>query len=279
METSRAVFHKLKHLIDAGLSESEREAISFEILDHYGCSRKDVPLDVPVFIPASELENFVSRINSNEPIQYVLGKAWFYGRAFKVRSGVLIPRPETELLVELALRLFPKNLPIRVLDLGTGSGCIPITLAAECPMWSVSAIDINPVALEVAKENAVLNNVQIDFRKADIVGEPLEPGARYELILSNPPYIPYKDRGCMQAQVVDFEPHDALFVPDADPLLFYKAIVRIAGNHLETGGIVAVEIQEKFGVQVKEVFEKAGLKSVTILPDLDGKDRMVYGIR
>jgi len=277
METSKAIFHKLKHQIDAGLSESERDAISFLILDHFGYSKKDVLLDVPLAFAEAECEQIISRINNHEPVQYVLGQAWFFGRPFKVRPGVLIPRPETELLVELALRTFSKDQPIRVLDLGSGSGCIPVTLAAECPLWKVSAIDLNPIALQVTQENAELNGVVIDVRKADMLSGLSDSGERYEIILSNPPYIPYSDRGFMQPHVVDFEPHDALFVPDDDPLLFYKAIVQIAVGHLEKNGLVAVEIQEKFGVPVQQLFEKAGLKSVDILRDLDGKDRIVGG--
>jgi release factor glutamine methyltransferase len=144
-------------------------------------------------------------------------------------------------------------------------------------LWKVSAIDLNPIALQVTQENAELNGVVIDVRKADMLSGLSDSGERYEIILSNPPYIPYSDRGFMQPHVVDFEPHDALFVPDDDPLLFYKAIVQIAVGHLEKNGLVAVEIQEKFGVPVQQLFEKAGLKSVDILRDLDGKDRIVGG--
>lgn len=273
----KTVFHKLKQLIDERLPESEREAISLLILEHLGYSQLDLHKDDEVSFPTEQLESIVSRVNKGEPIQYVLGEAWFYGRLFIVQSGVLIPRPETEILIEHALNSFSKSKPIRVLDLGTGSGCIPVTLAVECPAWNIVATDISSAALEIARKNALRHQVNVSFLECDMLID--APEGKFDLILSNPPYIPYSNREVLQPQVVEYEPHSALFVPDEDPLIFYKAIARWSNELLISGGKVIVEIQDKTGIQVCQIFEMAELDQTIIIPDLDGKERFVSAVK
>lgn len=247
------------------------------IIEHFGYSQLDLHKDKEVIFPTEQLESIVSRINSGEPLQYVLGEAWFYGRLFIVNPSVLIPRPETEILIEQSLKSFSKTNPIRVLDLGTGSGCIPVTLAAECSSWNIVATDISPAALEVARKNALRHQVIVSFLECDMLTD--SPKGKFDLILSNPPYIPYSNRELLQPQVVEYEPHSALFAPDEDPLLFHRAIARWSRELLLSGGKVLVEIQDKTGQSVCDLFDRAGLESAMIIPDLDGKERFVSAVQ
>ncbi|MFZ9980688.1 MAG: peptide chain release factor N(5)-glutamine methyltransferase [Cyclobacteriaceae bacterium] len=279
MENLKAIFRKLNQQIDQRLPESEREAISFLILDYFGYSRSDFLKDSMVEIPGGELDRIIVRLNHHEPIQYILEQAWFYGRSFKVRKGVLIPRPETELLAEIILNHYSKDEAIRVLDLGTGSGCIPVTLAAERPLWNVLATDISPVALDVARFNAEAHQAKVHFLKSDMLEEIPDDIGTFDVLVSNPPYIPYSERETMQPQVVDHEPHEALFAPDSDPVIFYRAISEWAKKVLVPGGLVLVEIQEKYGLPVRALFEQDGFRGVTIIRDLDNKDRIVQAIK
>lgn len=278
MENLKALFRKLNQQIDQRLPESERTAISFLILEHFGYSSSAVHKDEQAIIPAGALDQIIERLNRLEPVQYVLGEAWFYDRKFRVMPGVLIPRPETELLVELILKKYPKDKPIRVLDLGTGSGCIPVTLAAECPMWEVSATDISPVALKTAGGNSEIHHAKVNFIQSDMLADVPANIGLFDVLVSNPPYIPYSDRETMQPQVVEYEPHEALFAPDTDPLVFYRAISRWAKKVLIPGGEIFVEIQEKYGLQVSALFEQDGFGGVSVVQDLDNKDRMVVAV-
>jgi len=279
MEHLKAVFRKLNQLIDQRLPESEREAISFLVLEHFGYSRSDILKDCMVEIPADKLDSIITRLNDHESVQYILGKAWFYGRAFKVKKGVLIPRPETELIAEIILKHYPGDRVIRVLDLGTGSGCIPVTLAAERPLWEVLAADISPVALDVARFNAEVHQAKVHLMECDMLAEIPDDIGAIDVLVSNPPYIPYSERETMQPQVVDYEPHEALFAPDSDPIIFYRAVSRWAKKLVVPGGRILVEIQEKYGLPVKALFEQDGFKEVTIICDLDNKDRIVQAIK
>lgn len=277
MADLKTIFHKLKQLLDARLPEQEREAISFLILEHFGYPPLEVHRNGKSDIPSHLLEQVIERVNRQEPIQYILGQAWFYGRAFAVRPGVLIPRPETELLIDLAKKAFPKEQSIHVLDLGTGSGCIPVTLAAECPKWNITATDISSVALEIAKENATRHQVNVTFIKSDLLKE--SPEGTFDMVVSNPPYIPYGDRERLQPQVVEYEPHEALFSPDEDPLIFYRVIAGHAKKLLEPGGTLIVEIQDQTGGQIRKIFELAGLGQIEVIPDMDNKERFVQAIK
>lgn len=222
------------------------------------------------------------RLKTGEPIQYILGHTEFYGLTFKVNPSVLIPRPETEELVEWVLssvgsgRLTVGN----ILDIGTGSGCIAISLKKNLPGVSVSAMDISPEALQIAKENAHLNDVEIDFIQADILDPKFEiESSKFEIIISNPPYVTLEDQKQMHTNVTDFEPHTALFVPENDPLMFYKAITDFASKNLETGGLLFFEINEGYGEQTVELLNVKSFKNIELRKDMSERNRMIKAVK
>lgn len=251
--------------------------------------------------------SIIERLNTHEPIQYILGETEFYGRKFLVNDSVLIPRPETEELVQLVIEnsqqstvqgpqlevssrqsvvgekaLSTQHSKLRtLLDIGTGSGCIAISLAKELPDFQVFAFDISEKALETAKKNAELNHANVIFEKVDILkwNDTLSQSSivQYPLsiIVSNPPYVTKQEIARMQQNVLDFEPHLALFVEDNDPLIFYEAIANFAFNNLAVDGLVAVEINEALGNETAEIFIKKGFSDVVIVKDIHQKDRFV----
>ncbi|MFT4018482.1 MAG: peptide chain release factor N(5)-glutamine methyltransferase [Agriterribacter sp.] len=225
---------------------------------------------------------YSAELLQHKPVQYVLKEAWFYGLCFLVVEYVLIPRPETEELVDWIIKdakLLPSP-PSAILDIGTGSGCIPVALKKELTTPVITAIDISSEALSIAKKNADDNNVNIDFLLVDVLNEEqLDTLPVFDIIVSNPPYIPVTDMAEMRENVLNFEPHTALFVPNEDPLLFYKAIAKFATSHLNASGKVYVEIHEAQGEAVKRIFEERGLSNCVIKKDMQGKDRMVRARR
>lgn len=224
-----------------------------------------------------KIREYVHRLQNNEPIQYILGETEFYGLKISVNPSVLIPRPETEELIELILK--QTKVSGRVLDIGAGSGCIPIALKKNRPGFDVFATDISDKALELAKENAVINNVNVEFIKSDILEDDLNSIPILDLIVSNPPYIPLSDKNEMEARVLEFEPDIALFVPDNDPLIFYKRIGQIGRQKLNEGGKLFFEIHEGLGNEVRGLLEGLDYHQVTIHKDLQGKDRMVSAVK
>lgn len=218
----------------------------------------------------NDAEKIIYRLKTHEPIQYILGETEFYGLKFKVNQSVLIPRPETEELIELP----PTPLKGELLDIGTGSGCIAVSFKKKFPNLNVSALDISFDVLEVAKENAVLNNVEINFIEADIL-EIKELDKKYDVIVSNPPYVLERDKKNMQPTVLDFEPHNALFVEDDDPLIFYRKIAELAKNYLNENGSLYFEIHSEQGENCKKLLELIGFENVTLHKDLSGNDRMI----
>jgi release factor glutamine methyltransferase len=231
----------------------------------------------------NRLEAIQVRIANNEPLQYILGQADFYGLKFRVNENVLIPRPETEELVYLVLdyaKLLQANPAIRVLDIGTGSGCIPVTLKKKLPILEVHASDISKDALEVARWNAKQNGVNVEFFENDILNiEYWDQFGNYDIIISNPPYIPLKEEVLMPLNVKDFEPEIALFVSDDKPLVFYKAISKFASRHLNNDGKLFFETNEFNAEEVVGIVKSAGFKKVKLIQDLNGKNRMVLGIK
>ncbi|MDO3625477.1 peptide chain release factor N(5)-glutamine methyltransferase [Mucilaginibacter sp. BT774] len=224
------------------------------------------------------IANILTRLATGEPIQYILGHTEFYGLTFKVNPSVLIPRPETEELVDWIISsVGGSELAFgKFLDIGTGSGCIPISLKKNLRGAEVSAIDISPEALQTAKENAELNKVDINFIQDDILNPESDIlNSKFEIIISNPPYVTLEDKKLMQANVTDFEPHTALFVPEDDPLIFYKAIADFAANHLEKGGMLFFEINESYGKQIVEILSDKIFTDIELRKDMSGKDRMV----
>ncbi len=213
---------------------------------------------------------------TGKPLQQILGMADFYGLKFIVDEHVLIPRQETEELVFEALRVFPPEENIKVLDIGTGSGCIPITLKHEAPGWEVSAIDISEEALYIAHLNALNNDTEIYFLKQDILDEDQWENHRYyDLIISNPPYIPHSEASLMPDSVKKFEPSVALFVEDSDPVIFYKKIAKFARQHLRQNGVLLFETNEFNATDVEALLIKEGFHQVQIIKDIHRKDRIV----
>ena len=219
-----------------------------------------------------KIEETIEKLNQNEPIQYILEEAWFRDRPFFVNKDVLIPRPETEEIIDLVKSENPKT----ILDLGTGSGCISISLALELPESKVSAVDISENALAVALKNAANLNANVNFQKGDILNfvSPFEHQS-FDLIVSNPPYVKENEKTEMRANVLAFEPHLALFVDDQDPLLFYRHIAQIGLKYLNKSGLIVVEINSYLGKETKACFESYGYMKVELIQDFLGRDRFM----
>ena len=233
----------------------------------------DVPADLP-----DGWETDLERLASGEPFQYVMGQTEFCGLTFKVTPEVLIPRPETEELVCRIIDENKKRSGLSVLDIGTGSGAIAVTLAKELPDARVTALDVSEGALSVAAGNAERNGVAVSFLKSDILSEAPLPG-RYDLIVSNPPYVPERDREGMHRNVRDHEPALALFVPDDRPLLFYEAIANKAAATLNPGGRLYLETYEAYHQELKQLLEDNGFTNVGCWNDLFGRPRFVVASR
>ena len=221
------------------------------------------------------MQDALAALKKNVPVQYITGKAWFYNISFSVTDAVLIPRPETEELVLEAINFLKEHTGRKVLDIGTGSGCIPISIKKNIPNALVTSIDVSKAALEVAQKNAGDNNVEIDFLEINFLEEKTCNNlSLFDLIISNPPYIPENEKSILDKNVTDHEPHLALFVPDNDPLLFYKKILMFAEDHLEKEGRIFLEVHEDFAKQTANIFIEANYK-VTIKKDMQGKNRML----
>ncbi|WP_084147113.1 peptide chain release factor N(5)-glutamine methyltransferase [Thermonema rossianum] len=224
-----------------------------------------------------QLRQDVERLLQHEPVQYVLGEAYFYGMRFEVSPAVLIPRRETEELVEWVLQSVASQQSLRLLDIGTGSGCIAIALKKHLPAAEVHAWDVSPEALAQAARNAVLHHVEIRFSHKDILVEAAASAHedQWGVIVSNPPYIPQKEKADMQRNVTDYEPATALFVDDNRPLLFYEAIAQYALQTLAPGGLLFLEIHEDYGEACKHMLELHGFAEVVLRHDMQGKNRMI----
>lgn len=274
-----ATLQTLRSQYQAALSDTysseEAENLVYWLMEAYlGVKKRDFISQKTVESIPPGMEQALKQLQSGLPIQYILEKAPFYGREFLVGPKVLIPRQETEELVHLILKNHSGKK--QLLDLGTGSGCIAISLALEWSEASVTALDISDGALAIARKNASDLAATVDFVKADMLSDSL-PLDKVDILVSNPPYVMDQEKAFMQRHVLDHEPHLALFVPDTDPLKYYKAIVRHAGNHLMAGGFLYVEINEKFGTEVAKLMEANDLHEVQVYQDLQGKDRVVWG--
>ncbi len=259
--------------------KEEAGEIAFRMLEKIaGIGKTELLLNVPVEWPESrhqKLSEWIQRINTSEPIQYILGEQWFRNRIFQVAPGVLIPRPETEELVDIALKACQDKGYTKMLDIGTGSGCIAISMSAELKNAEVWALDISDQALEIARRNAGSLHTDIVLIKGDILAQDTLKGEKFDLILSNPPYIRMLEKAEMNHNVLNFEPHLALFVTDEDPLVFYRAIARRGKTLLNTGGLIITEINSYLGTGTKELFEQHGYHEVHLLKDFTGRDRFV----
>lgn len=222
-----------------------------------------------------ELKQYISLLKLQKPIQYILGETEFFGIRLMVNENVLIPRPETEELVDWIIKTNRHPSPF-ILDIGTGSGCIAIALAKNNDNAKVYAMDISSGAIAVARENAIANDASIIFIEQDILTLPYSiTGSPFDIIVSNPPYIRESEKVLMRPNVLENEPELALFVNDSNPLVFYKAIANAAKRHLKSDGYVFCEINEAFGIETATIFQEMGFVDVTIRKDINGKERMV----
>ena len=275
----KQAIQQLKSGLD-GLADPQEVQAMIRIIceDVFNYDQVDVALrqdsELPEFAQ-ERITGIVARLRRHEPLQYIVGSARFHGHKFKVTPAVLIPRPETEQLVDLIVDENTGS-DLRVLDMGTGSGCIAISLARALKFASVDALDVSRDALAVARENAATLKARVRLFESDMLAP--QPSAHYDIIVSNPPYVCWSEREAMDRNVKDYEPGQALFVPDNDPLLFYKAIAPYAAQSLERGGRLYLEINQRFGDEIKRLLEENGLDEVRIIEDSYGKVRFAAAI-
>ncbi|WP_245598595.1 peptide chain release factor N(5)-glutamine methyltransferase [Sporocytophaga myxococcoides] len=260
--------------------KSEAESIAYILMEHFwNISRSDALLNQRAAeVNEEELSSLIKRINTAEPVQYITGETWFYDRKFKVNKHVLIPRFETEELVHLIINEYKEKQNLRLLDACTGSGCIAISLGAELNNSQAFAVDISNEALQTAWSNAELNNAPVTFIQNNL----LEPDLgklpdNLDIFVSNPPYVKESEKKLMHSNVLDYEPHLALFVEDENPLIFYKALTKLATNLLKPGGKIYFEINEQLGKETAEVLRSFDFQNIRVIKDLNGKDRIVAG--
>ena len=258
----------ISELLPFYAEEEARELAYWIVEDSTGMTRTEMLFSkAPIMIP--NLEIILDNLRKHIPIQYVFGHTDWMGLRLHVTPATLIPRPETAELVEWILSSCDQQIPLRIADIGTGSGCIAIALKKKCPIWQVQGIDISSEALEVAKMNAQENNVDIEWKRLDILSETSE---QVDIIVSNPPYICNREKVDMDARVLDYEPHTALFVPDNDPLLFYRRIASI-----KIAKSIFFEINEAYGNEVCNMMQSLGYIDIQLKTDIYGKPRMVFG--
>lgn len=280
MTNSKDVFDHVVSAISLDEPEDEIKSITYVLLEFaLGITKTDILGKKSIaHFNQDRISSFIDRINQGEPIQYITGEQFFYGRRFMVNPSVLIPRPETELLIDLSKEHFSLETPIKILDIGTGSGCLAVTLSMEFPNSDVQAIDISESALATAKQNAASLGASVSFRIQDVLKDALIDGP-FDLIVSNPPYVMDSEKASMKKNVTEYEPHTALFVEDENPLVYYNHITKKGAGQLVDGGMLIVEINEKHGESVANLFKASGFRHVKIIQDLSGKDRAVKGQR
>ncbi len=284
MTTIQQTAQTIKQQLSAIYPEPEAGAMAQEVLEHVlQQSRVQLSLNQQQEVTITQqeqLQSIVGRLLKHEPLQYVLGVAHFYGLELQVNQKVLIPRPETEELVDMVIKEHRNQQNLRILDICTGSGCIPIALAENLNTEAVYGLEVSEGALEIAKANAANYNQPIHWLHQDIFDEvqTIAPGS-LDIITSNPPYVLEEEQQQMRANVLEFEPHLALFVPDTDPLKFYKRIATVGYTLLKLGGKLYFEINERYGPETCEVLLQAGFSEAKVVQDLFGKDRMVRAVR
>jgi release factor glutamine methyltransferase len=294
MKTGEAE-HWLWQQLKSNYSETEAAKMASMVLEHVTglpqlerLKKKDEPL---VVSQLHQLTEFHHRLMDHEPVQYVLNEAWFYGMKLFVDKNVLVPRPETEELVDWIVKDVRKagrdvferkpaeadqTTELKILDIGTGSGCIALALKKAMPKAEVWGCDASEGALNIARRNGSELDIRVDFTGLNFLDEAQRQQLpTVDIIVSNPPYIPLKEKKSLDKNVVEHEPHSALFVPDDDPLIFYTAIADFGKSRLHPGGYIYVEIHEDTGILVSRLFKKEGYTDIEIKQDMQGKDRMV----
>lgn len=302
MTSSKILFNQLFLEISSVYEENEAKSIIYLLLEYYlNLSKTDIFLDKNI-LQEFDFQDIIRRLKVQEPIQYIIGETEFYGRKFTVTPNTLIPRPETEELVQLSVssyqlcgeplsiisrntsgeRLLVKNVSLnfkpKILDIGTGSGCIAISLACELPNVQIYAYDISEKALKIAKENAKKNKANIIFEKVNILEPFTVHHSPFTIIVSNPPYVMNSEKAEMERNVLEYEPSIALFVEDNDPLIFYQKIAQFAAKNLIDKGLCIVEINQAFGLETAALFWNQGFRQVEVIKDIFGKDRIVKAI-
>jgi len=284
LKTIKEAFHKE---LDAIYGKEEVSSFFYLLIESY-CyfTRLKLALEPEKTISKAEEElllQALNRLKEQEPIQYIIGETEFYGLPFKVNVHTLIPRQETEELVEWVIASNKKNKPLTVLDIGTGTGCIAISLAKNLPNAKVYALDVSEKALEKAKENAVLNEVEVTFVSADILNQSTcdlkFKELEFDIIVSNPPYVRNLEKQEMRTNVLANEPHLALFVEDDNPLQFYNAITAFAIAKLKGKGELYFEINEYLGEEMLALLQENDFKDIELKKDFFGKDRMLKGVK
>ncbi|MBL7559925.1 peptide chain release factor N(5)-glutamine methyltransferase [Olleya sp. YSTF-M6] len=281
----KALFH---NQLDAIYGKDEVFTFFFMLTEAYSnISRLDVALDINLSITKAEQQPFfdaLEQLKKQQPIQYIIGETEFFGLPFKVNSNTLIPRPETEELVQLIMDSYTNKASVNnasILDVGTGSGCIAISLAKNIAKSTVHALDVSAKAIQNASENAMLNQVYVNFLESSILEDTTWDSVfkdlKFDTIVSNPPYVRQLEKQAMSANVLENEPHLALFVDDDNPLIFYKAITNFALKYLKPKGELFFEINEYLGRETVDLLIHSGFENVQLKQDFFGKDRMVFG--
>ncbi|CAM3752987.1 peptide chain release factor N(5)-glutamine methyltransferase [Aquirufa aurantiipilula] len=268
---------QVKSAIQPLYPTQEVEAIAYLLVEmSTGATRMDCHLNKEVEKP-NDWEQMLSRLAEHEPWQYVLGKAWFRDRIFELNPHTLIPRPETEELVDLVLEKIPhKNTPYSILDVGTGSGCIAISIALEAPNTQVSAWEISHDAQKQAMQNAKSLGAKVSIEWQDVFEWSTRSDTEmWDMIVSNPPYVLFQEASQMEKHVTDFEPGLALFVPDSNPLIFYQVLENMASKHLRKDGWILLEINQSLGQETKALFLTTRWRNIELRQDFHGKDRFV----
>lgn len=262
--------------------EREAKAVARTLLEErYGLTLTDIVCGGVAQLAAHEqedLQQMMARLSAGEPVQYVLGSAPFCGRRYHVAPGVLIPRPETEQLARLTAEVARQYDHATVLDVGTGSGCIAITVALEATESAVSAWDISPTALQIARNNAAALHATVHFSQQDALHAPADDAALWDVVVSNPPYVMLKERTTMAENVLQHEPETALFVPDDDPLCFYRAIAQYGRHALRAGGTLLFEINPLLALEMLQLLEAEGYVQNRLIADDFGKKRFTQSI-
>lgn len=275
-ELKNIMLDKLEGLYDPAES---RQLVEWLLSSVTGMSRHELTINNDLMLEEEQVEKLlqgVKQLQEFKPVQYITGTAWFHGMEFQVSPHVLIPRPETEELVKWVVDDYSSVSGLKVLDIGTGSGCIVISLGKILNLPELTAIDISAGVLAVAAANALYHHVEVNFVEIDIFDRiSLKDLAGYDIIICNPPYVREQEKRYMKPNVVDHEPHQALFVSDDDPLVYYRAIVHLAEQKLNKTGFVYVEINENLGIETMQLFKNHGFKKIILRKDLQGKDRML----
>ena len=277
---AKALLNELSEQLQVGFDQREAGNLAMELLSHYhGLDRMKVAMNEPCSADEeikAQVQEAITRLLNHEPLQHILGGVEFYGLTLKSDTRALIPRPETEELVDWVVKESAGQ-AFKILDIGTGTGCIPIALKKNLPLAVLSGLDVSEAALDLARENALLNQADVKWHHLDILEAPLPD--EYDVLVSNPPYIPANDKAQMAPNVLDHEPGLALFVSNDSPLIFYQRIAALGLEGLKEGGALYFEIHEGYGREMIKMLEGLGYVNVTLRQDLQGKDRMIKATR